>query len=128
MLHDQEWLLTIKENFDEKGAGGSDFYYLLQTMLNEKKFTFPRLVFDASNGIGCTVHEGLSYALDQDWDHPDDFNEVNFFIGEIESSKLSVDEYIYLMKIASEAYLSFFSIDTESVKRNLERLIFRYRR
>ncbi|MDQ1835618.1 hypothetical protein [Massilia scottii] len=125
---DENWLAIVKEAFDEKGAGGRDFYYLLNTMLSEGKMTFPQLVLDAGGGIGCTVHEGLSYSLDQDWDDSDFFNEVVFFVGEMESSKLSVCEYIHLIKVASDAYCSHFPIDSEAVARNVARLICRYQK
>ncbi|MDM5182174.1 hypothetical protein PO883_33940 [Massilia sp. DJPM01] len=128
MNNDENWLVTVKAAFDEKGAGGGDFYYLLNTMLNEGKMAFPQLVLDASGGIGCNVHEGLSYSLDQDWDDSDFFGEVVFFVGEMESSKLSVGEYIHLIKVASDAYCSHFPIDSEAVARNVARLISRYQK
>ncbi|MDQ1816773.1 hypothetical protein RBA41_26065 [Massilia sp. CCM 9210] len=128
MTNDERWLFFVKDEFDARGAGGGDFYYLLQTMLKEEEQTFPQLVFDASSGCGCTVHEGLSYSLDQDWDCPDLFDEVVFFIGDIESSKLSIGEYVDLIKASSDAYCFYFQSDLGAVMKNVERLICRYKK
>lgn len=123
-----KWLVVVEENFDAKGSGGSDFHYLLTTMLREENISFPQLVCDAALGNGCTVHEGLSYSLDQDWDYPDHFDEVCFFVGEIESSSLTIDDYVDLVKIACDSYCRHFSVNAEAVKRNLQRLIHRYKK
>jgi len=127
IFNDIDWLQFAKDEFGAKNIGGGDFYYLLQTMLSEKRMSFPQLLSGAARGMGCTVHEGLSYSLDQDWDDPSSFNEVVFFVGDVESSTLNVADYLELIEIASNAYLSFFPDDAEEVRRNFEKIVSRYR-
>lgn len=77
-------------------------------------------------GEGTTVREGLSYSLDQDWTHPEDFDAVTFFVGDMESSSLSVPDFLVLMQTAAEVYLTHVPADSEPVLRYLKRLEARY--
>ncbi len=120
------WLALIKEPFCEMGQGGQDFFYLLEQMIGENKMTFPHLLSNATHGNGCTVHEGLSYSLDQDWDDPRAFDEVVFFIGDMESASLSVMEYLNLIDIACEKYTDIFAEDREHVLDMRKRISVRY--
>ncbi|NHZ36760.1 hypothetical protein [Massilia rubra] len=128
MKNDKTWLIMAKEQFDAQGLGGADFYYLIETMLDSGKMSFPQLVVDAANGHGCTVREGLGYVLDQDWEPSTLFDEVSFFIGEMEGPGLSIGEFVALVQVASEAYCASFPTDADALKRNVEKLIHRYQR
>lgn len=79
MQDNPNWLQSVKDQFNEKGVGGGDLYYLLETMIPEGKMTFPQFLSDAGLGQSCKMHEGLSMSLDQDWDNSEAFDEVNFF-------------------------------------------------
>ncbi|CAM3269498.1 hypothetical protein PSFL6913_25860 [Pseudomonas fluorescens] len=87
---------------------------------------FPAFIYDASRGVGFSVSEGFFYSLDQDWDDPEDFSEVSFFLGEVETSSIPVPDYVSLMKIAADVYSTFFPDDGGSVLRSVERLEERY--
>ncbi|WYX52477.1 hypothetical protein WJ977_09755 [Achromobacter xylosoxidans] len=74
------------------------------------------------------MSEGFSYSLDQNWDDPESFNEVSFFLGEMETSSISVSDYVSLMKIAADIYSAFFPDEGNGVLRSAERLEERYSR
>ncbi|CAB3912415.1 hypothetical protein LMG26788_04866 [Achromobacter pulmonis] len=93
-----------------------------------KKIDFPAFIYDASRGFGFTVSEGFSYSLDQNWDDPENFNEVSFFVGEMETSSIPVPDYVSLMKNAADIYSAFFPDEGDSVLRSAERLKERYSR
>ena len=87
---------------------------------------FPAFIYDAPQGFGFSVSEGFFYALDQDWDDPESFNKVSFFLGEVETSSIPVPDYVSLMKIAADVYSAFFPDDGDGVLRSAERLEERY--
>ncbi|WP_179280638.1 hypothetical protein [Bordetella genomosp. 1] len=72
------------------------------------------------------MSEGFFYSLDQDWDDPKDFNEVSFFLGEMETSSISVFDYVSLMKIAARVYATFFPGEASGVLKSAEKLEERY--
>ena len=118
---------AVIATFDSNGAGGRDMFYLLRTLLTEGKMRFPQFISDAAKGHGCTVHEGLSYSLDRDWDSPENFDEVKFFVGDLESSALKIDDFIFLLQTACTAYLAKNPGDHDFVTGNMMHLIKRYR-
>jgi hypothetical protein len=89
---------------------------------------FPAFIYDASRGVGFSVSEGFFYSLDQDWDDPEDFNEVSFCLGEVETSSIPVSDYVLLMKVAADVYSAFFPDEGDSVLRSAARLEERYSR
>jgi hypothetical protein len=120
------WLKEITIAFDKKGAGGADFLYLLDTMLQEKNISFMQFIERAANGFGYTIHEGLYYSLDQNWENPNLFNEVTFFVGGIESESLTIPDYLALLKTATSAYISSHPADTEMALQYLNNVTERY--
>jgi len=90
------------------------------------RINFPALIYNASRGFGFSVSEGFFYSLDQDWDVPEDFNEVSFFLGEVGTSSIPVPDYVFLMKVAADVYSAFFPDDRGSILRFAERLEERY--
>ncbi|WP_175141815.1 hypothetical protein [Achromobacter pulmonis] len=122
------WLDALKESFDSTGLDYEDLYALIEASMVTKKIDFPAFIYDASRGFGFTVSEGFSYSLDQNWDDPENFNEVSFFVGEMETSSIPVPDYVSLMKNAADIYSAFFPDEGDSVLRSAERLKERYSR
>lgn len=122
------WLDALKESFDSTGLDYEDLYALIEASMVTKKIDFPAFIYDASHGFGFTVSEGFSYSLDQNWDDPENFNEVSFFVGEMETSSIPVPDYVSLMKNAADIYSAFFPDEGDSVLRSAERLKERYSR
>ncbi|CRM01925.1 hypothetical protein [Pseudomonas sp. 31 R 17] len=120
------WLKCLKESFASTGLDYEDLYELIEASITRKKTNFPAFIYDASRGVGFSVSEGFFYSLDQDWDDPENFNEVNFFLGEVETSSIPVPDYVSLMKIAADVYADFFPDDRGSVLRSAEKLEERY--
>ncbi|WP_373824662.1 hypothetical protein [Achromobacter insuavis] len=120
------WLEGLKESFASTGLNYEDLYELIKASIARGRTSFPALIYDASKGVGCSVSEGFFYSLDQDWDDPKDFNEVSFFLGEMETSSISVPDYVFLMKIAASVYSSFFPSEGIGVLKSAERLEERY--
>lgn len=73
-----DWLLAIKDYLYQND--GRDLYDIIYTTLSENKMDYTAFLKMASEGYGFSPSEGFSYALDQDWDIPEEFNEVTFFL------------------------------------------------
>ena len=124
--NETNWLKSVKDKFIAEGPGGGDFLYLLEIILSEGNANFIQILNQAANGHGCIAHEGLSYSLDQDWDDPSLFDEVTFFVGDNESSTLSINKYLSLIDVACQAYISLFPNEKEIVSENFNRISHRY--
>ena len=122
------WLKEVMIEFDKKGAGGTDFLYLLDTMLQEQNISFMEFIEKAANGFGCTIHEGLYYSLDKNWENPNLFNEVTFFVGDIESASLTILDYLELLKTATSAYISSQPEDAKMALQHLNSVTERYQK
>ncbi|WP_434572534.1 hypothetical protein [Pseudomonas sp. Z3-8] len=120
------WLESLKESFAATGLDYDDLYELIKASMAMEKINFPTFVYDASRGVGFSVSEGFFYSLDQDWDDPEDFSEVSFFLGEVETSSIPVADYVSLMRVATDVYSAFFPDDADGVLRSAERLEKRY--
>ncbi|MDC9607347.1 hypothetical protein [Xenorhabdus griffiniae] len=119
-----KWLDETKEYLINND--GEDLYYLMFTMLSEEKMSFIKFLLDASKGIGCVVHEGLEYVLDQDLDYPEDFDLVTFYVGEFESSEITPNQFVMLMQYVSDAYIKAFPDSKDTVERHMKALTERY--
>lgn len=75
------WLEKLKESFASTGLDYEDLYELIEASITRKRTNFPAFINEASKGVGFSVGEGHFYSLDQDWDDPEEFNEVSFFLG-----------------------------------------------
>ena len=124
MSHNLTWLNTIEKEIEEQG--GSDLYYLIETMYKEHKMNLLQFIYDASRGIGCIVHEGLEYVLDQDLDDPKEFDEVSFLVGDYESSTLSPQHFVELMQIISNSYIEAHPKEKDSIEFYMNKLRERY--
>jgi len=120
------WLGTIESLLCSHSSGGADFYYLVATMVKEGRFSFPQLLSLATQGHGLTIHEGLSYALDQDWDNPASFDHIAIFVGDIESSALSIKDYLHLLHWAATTYAEIFPEHQSGVLEKLSAVLDRY--
>lgn len=120
------WLERLKESFASTGLNYEDLYELIKASIERGRTSFPALIHDASKGVGFSVSEGFFYSLDQDWDDPKDFNEVSFFLGEMETSSISVFDYVSLMKIAANVYSASFPGEASGVLESAEKLEERY--
>jgi hypothetical protein len=120
------WLESLKESFVSTGLDYEDLYELIEASMARGRINFPALIYNASRGFGFSVSEGFFYSLDQDWDVPEDFNEVSFFLGEVGTSSIPVPDYVFLMKVAADVYSAFFPDDRGSILRSAERLEERY--
>ena len=90
------WLEKLKESFASTGLDYEDLYELIEASITRKRTNFPAFINEASKGVGFSVGEGHFYSLDQDWDDPEEFNEVSFFWGsgdlKYSSARLCFDE------------------------------------
>lgn len=72
------------------------------------------------------MHEGLGYALDQDYDSPDDFKNVDFYVGEMDSSELTPQHFVELMQVISDSYIDAHPKDKASIEHYMSKLRERY--
>lgn len=127
-MNDIFWLKELKKRFLISGLEYRDLYDLLIEAIVRNRTTFPAFIYDASRGEGVSVGEGYYYALDQEWDDPEEFDEVSFFLGEMESSSIGVADYVALMEIAADVYVNNFPEERDRVQRSVNRLKERYSR
>lgn len=125
-MKDNSWLFTLREAFEATGKDFIDLYDLIEAALVRRKTDFPMLLHNASNGYGCAAGEGFFYALDQNWDDPSDFSGVSFYIGEMETSVMAVSDFVTLMEVAINVYLTAHPEEEERVLASIERLRLRY--
>lgn len=127
-MNDIFWLKELKKRFLISGMEHRDLYDLLTQAIVRNRTTFPAFIYDASRGEGVSVGEGYYYALDQEWDDPEKFDEVSFFLGEMESSSIGVADYVALMEIAADVYVNNFPEERGRVQGSVNRLKERYSR
>lgn len=120
------WLEKLKKSFASTGLDYEDLYELIEASIERGRTNFPAFIYEASKGFGFSVGEGYFYSLDQDWDDPEEFNEVSFFLGEVETSSIPVFDYVFLMKIAADVYSAFFPEERDSILNSAKRLEERY--
>ena len=73
----------------------------------------------------------MGFSLDMDWDYPDQFDKVFFFIGDMngnESSSMTFDTYIKLIKALSISYIMENPTKKETINFYLNKIINRYAR
>ncbi|MDM3888409.1 hypothetical protein QSV36_22795 [Pseudomonas sp. BCRC 81390] len=120
------WLEKLKKSFASTGLDYEDLYELIEASIERGRTNFPAFIYEASKGFGFSVGEGYFYSLDQDWDDPEEFNEVSFFLGEVGTSSIPVFDYVFLMKIAADVYSEFFPEERGGVLNSAKRLKERY--
>ncbi|WP_327438437.1 hypothetical protein [Pseudomonas donghuensis] len=125
-MGDVFWLERLKEAFASTSLDYEELYELIEAAIARKKIDFPAFIYEASKGIGFSVGEGHFYSLDQDWDDPEAFDEVSFFLGGMEVLSISVHDYVSLMKIAADVYSSSFPEEKDRVLVSAKRLEGRY--
>lgn len=124
MIDSMQWLKRVESQiYIERGH---DLYYIIETMYNEHKMNFLQFIYDASRGIGCFIHEGLEYILDQDTDDPDEFNEVLFLLGGYLSSAMIPQHFVELMQVISDSYIEAHPNDKLSIEFYMNKLKERY--
>lgn len=79
-----------------------------------------------AEGFGCTVHEGLGFSLENDWDDPSAFDGVAFFVGGHESSVMPTGVFVQLLAVACEHYVDSTADDAATVLQLLDRIRSRY--
>ncbi|MDE1483436.1 hypothetical protein [Xenorhabdus bovienii] len=119
-----DWLKNIEHDLVQND--GRDLYDIIHESLLNEKISFPNFLFNASNGHGFSPSEGCGYALDQDWDIPEEFDNVAFFFGDFESSEIPPNQFVMLMQHISDAYINVFPDSKEVIERNMKRLRERY--
>ncbi|OCG19771.1 hypothetical protein A9G11_09885 [Gilliamella sp. wkB108] len=124
MNHNLKWLNKIEKEIEEQS--GDDLFYLIETMYKEHKMNFLQFIYDASRGVGCIVHEGLEYVLDQDLDDSKEFDEVSFLVGDYESSTISPQKFVELMQIISNSYIEAHPNEKDSIEFYMNKLRERY--
>ncbi|QMT33088.1 hypothetical protein LNQ82_00710 [Conchiformibius steedae DSM 2580] len=112
------WLSKRLEDFFEKNGAG-DLYYIISAAINSNderyKKNYIEILSLASEGYGIFSSEGTSYSLNNDWDYPDQFNEVYCFIGYVETSSLSFDKYIEFISYMSDVYMDHHKNDVDQI-------------
>ncbi|MBW5465939.1 hypothetical protein GOY11_32990 [Pseudomonas aeruginosa] len=120
------WLDKLKESFASTGLDYEDLYEIIEASITRKRTNFTAFINEASNGVGFSVGEGHFYSLDHDCDDPEEFNEVSFVLGEVETSSIPLLDYVGLMKIAADVYADVVPEESDSVLSSDRQLDERY--
>lgn len=118
------WLEKVKDYLDQHD--GRDLYDIVYSALSLNKMSYIEFLKEASEGYGCSPSEGCGYALDQDWDIPEEFDEVSFMFGDHESSTLSPHKFVALMQVMSDIYINEYPNEKESIEKYMTKLNRRY--
>lgn len=119
-----DWLLSVKDYLYQNN--GRDLYDIIYTTLSKNKMDYKSFLKMASEGHGFSPSEGFSYALDQDWDIPEEFDDVTFFLGEYETLSISPNYFVQLMQCISTAYIKSYPDDSIFIEKYMEKLRKRY--
>lgn len=119
-----DWLINIKKELYENN--GRDLYDIILETLEKNKMTYSTFLSMACEGRGFSPSEGNGYALDQDWDIPNEFDEVSFMFGDYESSTLSPQKFTELMQIITDSYTTEYPEHKETIERSMMKLKERY--
>ena len=117
---------NTKNYFIENDA--QDLYFIICEALENNKLSFLNILLSISEGEGITSSENNGFGLDQDWDFPEDFDHVAFFIGDHESSRLSIEEFIDSISFIADKYVLQHPKDKQKVEKYLSKLFLRYRK
>lgn len=118
------WLISIKKDLYKND--GRDLYDIIFETLKSNKMTYPSFLSRASKGHGFSPSEGNGYVLDQDWDIPDEFDEVSFMFGDYDSLALKPQRFVELMQMITNSYINEYPEDKKIVEHSMARLQERY--
>ncbi|ASA58219.1 hypothetical protein [Vibrio gazogenes] len=118
------WLIATKDYLYQRD--GRDLYDILYATLSEDKMDYKSFLKMASEGYGYSPAEGFSYTLDQDWDIPEEFDEVTFFLGEYETISISPNHFVQLMHYIVDFYIKSYPNDRVFVEQYMAQLRRRY--
>lgn len=124
IINKLDWLINVKKELYENN--GRDLYDIIFETLEKNKMTYPTFLSMASEGYGFSPSEGNGYALDQDWDIPDEFDEVSFMFGDYDSSTLSPQKFVELMQIITGSYITEHPENKDTIERSMTSLKERY--
>ena len=105
-----------------------DLYFIIHEALEKNKLSFLNILLSISDGEGVTSSENNGFGLDQDWDFSEDFDHVAFFIGDYESSRLSIKEFIDSISFIADKYVLQHPKDKEKVEKYLSKLFLCYKK
>lgn len=123
---------NLKKIFEENN--GQDLLYLILRYMENNGHAsnkFIKMLDLSSNGYGIFISEYMGFSLDMDWDYPDQFDKVFFFMGDMnenESSSMTFDTYIKLIKALSISYIMENPTKEETINFYLNKIINRYAR
>ncbi len=109
-----------------KDLSNSDLFIILSETLLTNRLSYLNILKNISEGYGVTSSEGNGFGLDQNWDFSEDFNEVTFFFGEMESSSISPADFINQLLAISEYYILDRPDDKDKVYSYLHKIKKRY--
>ena len=123
---------NLKKIFEENN-GQDLLYIILRYMENNDHASnkFIQMLGLSSNGYGIFISEYMGFSLDMDWDYPEQFDKVFCFMGDMngnESSSITFDTYIKLIKALSISYIMENTTKKEDINFYLNKIINRYAR
>lgn len=87
---------------------GYDLFFIISEMKQKNIMSFPNFLKQISCGFGLVTSEETGFGLENDYDNPNDFEEIIFFIGGHESSVVTKNKFCELLKVLSQIYLTYY--------------------
>lgn len=85
-----------------------DLFFIISEMKQKNIMSFPNFLKEISCGFGIVTSEETGFGLENDYDNPNDFEEIIFFIGGYESSVVKTNKFCDLLKVLSQMYLAYY--------------------
>ncbi|STY88597.1 hypothetical protein [Moraxella bovis] len=109
-----------------KANGFFDFELILSEMYKKNLMSFVSFVHQISEGYGLITSEETGFGLENDYDFPDEFSSIDFFIGGCESSSMSFLEFIGALEGLCDIYIFFHPEDNDIIKKHLNAIRLKY--
>lgn len=103
-----------------------DFELILSEMYKKNLMSFISFIHQISEGYGLVTSEETGFALENDYDFPDEFCSIDFFVGGYESSSISIPVFIRTLESLCEIYISFHPEDKFILSNYLNKIRLKY--
>ncbi|ENV63673.1 hypothetical protein F4U02_09910 [Acinetobacter haemolyticus] len=118
------WLENVQNYYFVNGY--HDLYHILKETISTNKMNYLNILFHISNGYGITSSEGCGFGLEQDYDHPEEFINIQFFMGDMQSSTMELCNFFETLVKTSECYLDTYPTDKKKIHEYIDKIRQKY--
>lgn len=119
MYIDDFKIFLIKENCP-------DLLFILCEIHEKNIMKFSYFLKQISCGFGVVVSEETGFGLEENYDNPEELDEIIFFIGGYESSTISKKKFCDILKGLSDIYILYSPKEKEIIYKYINDIFKRY--